>query len=175
MTDSPKTYLNSRVLKLNVGFLLADGPAHSHDSTLDFPRVKVSDDLRLNYLRGPLRLSRTKEGILVQANFEVAVDDECFRCLDPKEHVMHLDLEELFAVNRYNDAAEFFITEDAQLDLAPLVRAEAIIAQSYNAPFRLDKNDTCGVCKKTFTKEDATPDDDLIDPRLAILKQLLDD
>lgn len=174
MSSKHQNYLNSRVLKLNVGFLLADGPAHSHDSQIDFPSVKVDDDLILNYMRGPLRLSRTKEGILVQAKLDVAVDDTCYRCLEDIEHPIHLELEELFAADRSNNDAEFFITEDAMLDLAPLVRAETIIEQSYNKPCRLDAQGNCGICHKQFNQKEDGGDLEKLDPRLAILKQLLD-
>ena len=174
MSKTHQNYLSNRVLKLNVGFLLADGPAHSHDSQIDFPSVKVDDDLTLNYIRGPLRLSRTKEGILVQAKFEVSLDDSCYRCLEAIDHVIHVELEELYAADRYNAEAEFFITEDAVLDLAPLLRAETIIEQGYYKPCRLDVQGNCGICHKQFNQKDDENDLDKIDPRLAILKQLLD-
>ena len=166
--------LSNRVLKLNIGFLLSDGTHRTHDSTFDFPKLKVADDLTVNYLKGSLRLSRTKEGILVQADLQTAIDDDCYRCLEPINHVIHLDLEELYATDFSNDEAEFFIGDDAVLDLSPLIRAETLIEQSYCKPCRLDANNNCPICKKNFTKE-KQDDDDKIDQRLAVLKELLDD
>src|SRR5690606_23645790 len=118
-------YVHARVLKLNVGFLLADGPSHSHDSDVDFPAVRVSQDLEIEYLRGPIRLTRTKEGILVQAHFDTAVAAECYRCLTPVFQRMSLDLEELYTTQALAET-EFRILEDGMLDLAPLLRAEVL-------------------------------------------------
>ena len=53
-------------MKLNVGFLLSAGPGHIHDTAFDVPAIRVADDVDLAYMRGTLRLSRTKEGILVK-------------------------------------------------------------------------------------------------------------
>ena len=50
-------YLHPRVLKINAGFMLNAGPGNSNDSTFEFPAVRVSDDLALNYLTGPDRKS----------------------------------------------------------------------------------------------------------------------
>src|SRR6266540_4031177 len=90
-------YISNRVLKINVGFLLSDGPGHYHDSVLDFPAVRVADDVTVNTVRGPIRLSRTTECILVQGKLEVGVDDECCRCLEPVTLNVTIDVEELFA------------------------------------------------------------------------------
>ena len=88
-------YVSNRVLKLNVGFLLADGPGHIHESAFDVPAVRVSEDVDLAYVRGTIRLSRTKEGVLVQGQLELGVEDECLRCLDPVSCNVPISLEEL--------------------------------------------------------------------------------
>jgi len=174
MTTSDNGYLKKRVLKLNVGFLLNDGTYLTHDSTMDFPKVRVDEDLVLKYLRGTIRLNRTEEGILVQANLETALDDECFRCLEPINHVINVEIEELFAVDSRNDDAEFYVDDDAAIDLAPVIRAETLIEQGYNKPCRLTADGTCQLCHKNFKDHKFDDGDDYIDPRLAVLKQLLD-
>lgn len=173
MSGSPIHYLHNRVFKLNVGFLLSSGAGHTHNSTLDFPDVRVSDDLSLNFLKGPLRLSRTKEGILVQAELEVSIHTECVRCLDPVDHVMTLNIEELYAFQ--SDAeTEFRINEDAVLDLAPLIRAETFIELAKGAFCQPDCKGLCPECGVNLNRETHDCDLDYIDPRLAVLKQLLD-
>ncbi|GAB4320344.1 MAG: hypothetical protein Kow00117_09840 [Phototrophicales bacterium] len=166
--------LNSRVLKINVGFLMNEGPGNNHNSEIDFPTVHVSDDLNLKYLKGPLRLSCTKEGILVQATLETAIDDECHRCLDPIHHVMTLEIEELFAFKHSLAEAEFFIDEDNIIDLAPLLRAEVLMEQYYDRPCQLTAQGICPCCGKTKAELLGKEEEEHIDPRLAVLKQLLD-
>lgn len=173
MSPSSSDYMSSRVLKLNVGFLLSSGPASSHDSEIDFPPVRVSDDLSLKYVQGSLRLSRIKEGVLVQAQLKTAIDDECYRCLDPINHEMLLNIEELYAYHSRTDA-EFWIDEDGVLDLGPLLRAEVIIEQGYGRPCRPSAEGKCPLCGVDVHDTSDVQDDEMIDPRLAVLKKLLD-
>lgn len=166
-------YLNNRVLKINVGFLLADGPAHNQDSEFDLPTVRVADDLTVTYVRGPIRLSRTHEGILVQADLHVGVPAECSRCLEPMVHDAHLKIEELFAFHSEVDS-EFSIGDDAILDLAPLLRAEAFIETSRGILCRPDCKGLCPECGVNLNEETCDCSDNRVDPRLAKLKELLD-
>lgn len=166
------SYLSNRVLKLNVGFLLNDGPAHSKDSVLDIPAVRVADDLILDYIHGPLRLSRTKEGILVQAQLHAGVPDECHRCLDPVKRDINIDIEELFAYHSRVEA-EFHIDDDAILDLGPLVRAEVLIDSSHRVLCSDGCKGLCPECGTNLNHNECDCDRDDIDPRFEVLKKLL--
>ncbi|HEX2622988.1 MAG TPA: DUF177 domain-containing protein [Phototrophicaceae bacterium] len=167
------SYLNNRVLKLNVGFLLSDGPAHNHNSVLDIPRVWVSDDLILEYVRGPLRLSRTKEGILVQAHLHVGANDECYRCLNEVPRDIEIEVEELYGYHSY-DTSEFIVSDDAILDLSPLLRAEVIIDTSHRILCREDCKGLCSNCGANLNDGPCNCNDEDIDPRFAALKKLLE-
>lgn len=173
MTTQNNSYVNARVLKLNVGFLLTAGPGHNHDSEIDFPGVMVSDDLKIEYLRGTLRLSRTKEGILVQATLQTAVQDHCVRCLDPVTNVIDFTVEELFSTYPLPEA-EFVVDEDAILDLGPLLRAEVLIEESHQVLCSADCKGLCPECGANLNHEACSCTHDPVDPRLAVLKNLLD-
>lgn len=173
MKQHTNGYVSNRVLKLNVGFILSAGPGYSHETGFDVPAVRVAEDVDLSYIRGPLRLSRTKEGILVQGKLEIGVAGECYRCLDPIDRNVTIDVEELYTYPP-SRAAEFSIGEDAILDLAPLLRAEAIIADSRGALCRPDCKGLCPECGANLNYEENHTHEDEIDPRLAKLKQLLD-
>lgn len=168
-----KSYVSNRVLKLNVGFLLAGGPGHSHDTAFEVPRVRVADDLDLEYLRGPLRLSRTKEGILVQGELEVGLEDECARCLDPVSRDVTIKLAELFAYPAPLDN-EFSVNDTGILDLAPLVRAEVCITLGRSVLCRPDCKGLCPHCGENLNQTTCDCAPEAIDPRFAQLKELLD-
>jgi uncharacterized protein len=168
------SYLHKRVLKFNVGFLLNDGPSHSQDITLDIPTVQVSEDLKIDYLRGPMRLTRTHEGILVQATLDVGVIDECYRCLDPVNRNITIDIEELYTHHSQAES-EFEVGDDCILDLAPLLRAEVLIDASHRATCRDDCQGLCPGCGANRNYEACLCDQDNIDPRFEILKKLLNE
>ncbi len=163
-------YLPSRVLKLNVGFLL-DGQTRSKDTELDLPGVRVADDLALDYVRGPVRLSRTKEGILVQSKLTVGVAGSCYRCLHDVTRPLDIQLEELYATSRdlSEEEAEFRLHEDGQLELAPLIRAEVLIKTTRG--LRCEDTDACDERMRAL---EADAGIDHLDPRMAKLKELLE-
>jgi uncharacterized protein len=166
-------YVSNRVLKLNVGFLISDGPAHSQDSTFDVPPVRVADDLRLEYIKGPIRLSRTKEGILVQGQLQVGVTGECYRCLEPVIQNVQIDIEELYTYP-VTVGVEFCVHEDGILDLAPLLRAEVLILTARGFLCREDCKGLCPECGANRNQTTCTCAEDAVDPRLANLRELLD-
>jgi uncharacterized protein len=167
--------LSNRVLKINVGFLLSAGPSNSKDVQLEIlDPVRISDDLLAKAITGKLRLSRTKEGILVQTNLEIHVERECARCLDSFEYAIPVSVEELYASPRPIGGNEFFVGADAQLDLAPLLRAETLIALSHREYCREDCKGLCPSCGINLNHETCDCQAQAIDPRLAKLKELLD-
>jgi uncharacterized protein len=165
-------YLHPRVFKINAGFMLNAGPGNTHDSTFEFPAVRVGEDLALNYLTGPLRLSRTKEGILVQAELHAGLNSECQRCLDPVSRDIQFEVEELYATNP-EVAAAFYIGDDGILDLAPLLREEILIHADERILCRADCKGLCPECGKNRNRETCACAEDRIDPRFEALKNLL--
>ncbi len=173
MKPFANNYVSNRVLKLNTGFLLSAGPGHSHDSIFDVPAVRVADDVYLKFIKGPIRLSRTKEGILVQGELEIGLEDDCYRCLDPVSRNLTIKIEELYAYLTPENV-EFGVLDDGILDLAPLVRAEALIILSRGILCRDDCKGLCPDCGANLNYDTCDCAAEYVDPRLAQLKQLLD-
>ncbi len=173
-------YINPRVLKINVGFLLAEGAGFHRDTPIDVPeRIKISDDLIAEHLQGVLRFTRTSEGILVQGTLNFAVQEACGRCLT--EFVAHypLEIEELFATPAHYQSAAFIVTENNILDLAPLIREEAMVSHPQQL---FCKPDCLGLCLRCGHNLNDGPCDcppEEIDPRwaglLALQERLPDD
>ena len=165
-------YVNSRVLKINVGFLLSDGPGHSRDMTFDVPPVRVSEDVTLQYLKGEVRISRTTEGLLLQGTFIGGVEDECYRCLETVERAIEISIEELVAYPT-PIGTEFTVSDDGILDLAPLIRAEVLIEAGRGVLCRPDCKGLCPECGTNFNHDTCHCHEENVDPRMARLKQLL--
>jgi uncharacterized protein len=175
VNTSSASPLSNRVLKLNVGFLLSAGAGNSKDIQVDIQdTVRIAEDLSANAITGKLRLSRTKEGILVQSQLDIHLERECARCLDLFEHAIPVNVEELYASPRPIQGNAFFVGADAQLDLAPLLRAEALIALSHRQFCREDCKGLCPHCGTNLNHETCDCANQAIDPRMAKLKELLD-
>lgn len=171
-THYVNSYVNGKILKVNVGFLISEGVGRSRDNEFDVPLpLRVSDDLTLDYLKGPLRFSRTSRGVLVQGTLATQLHTDCARCLDEAVVQMDVPLEELYVYPPEPDA-EFVVTEDGNLDLAPLLREEVII----NVPqHTLCKDNCAGLCPECGANLNEGPcecDSVPIDPRMAALQVL---
>lgn len=171
MKQHTNGFVGSRVLKLNVGFLLSAGPGHTHDTEFDAPSVRIAPDVDVTFIKGTLRLSRAKEGILVRGRLNIGVEDECYRCVDPVQREMTIDVEELFTHPIPRDA-EFSIDDDGILDLAPLLRAEILIADGRGVLCKPDCKGLCPNCGANLNRETCQCEEE-VDPRLAKLKELL--
>ncbi len=175
MTNSQhRSFINSRILKFNVGYLLAETAGYQRVIDIDLPRVRVADDLELDFLRGSLRLSRNSRGILVQARLETHILTECARCLDLVFCPVDLEIEELYV---YPPSPEtmYCVEETGILDLAPLLREEAILSIPMGVLCRPDCAGLCPQCGQNWNEGTCNCEQDDIDPRFAILRAHLED
>lgn len=174
MKTNSDQHLSKRVLKTNVGFLLADGPGNSQDARMDIPEsIRVADDLVINYLKGPIRFTRAKEGILVQAQLHIGLTLECARCLDETQPDIEVEIEELY-MHPTPAGTEFGVGADGVLDLAPVLRAEVLIEASHRVLCQAGCKGLCPECGGNRNHVACQCADNAIDPRLAKLKELLD-
>lgn len=174
MTHSNSTqYVNPRVLKLNVGFIVAEGPGFSRVTDLDIPeRLRVADDLDVEQLQGTLRLTRTSEGILLQGVMNCTHFAECNRCLEEVEITFDFDLEELFAIPLHGEDSAFVVGEDGILDLAPLLREEIFLQTPNHILCKADCKGLCIKCGQNLNHGECGCDREEIDPRWASLATL---
>lgn len=175
-------YIKKRLLRIQVGYLLSEGPGNSRTIPVAFSqRVQVDDDLYLDALNGNLVLTRTKEGILAQGILTVAHTRECDRCLETFTHQFGLDVAELFAQRPDVDESEFFIDSNGEIDLAPLLREEVLIEESYRALCQAGCRGLSATSGYSLNETGEAPEPFqaeaehglAIDPRMAVLKQLL--
>ena len=181
MNSKQGRYLKRRLLKLKVGFLLAEGPGSSRAFPIAMPeRVQVDDDLYLDSLAGDLVLTRTREGILTQGKLRVSSLRVCDRCLDEFVHGFDVEVAELFASPPDARVSEFSVDSSGEIDLAPLLREEALIEESYRAICQDDCRGLSAESGLSLNDESeagasvhSAAEDSEIDPRMAVLKQLL--
>lgn len=178
----PGGYLKKRLLRLQVGYLLSEGPGNSKTIPITFSqRVQVDDDLYLDALTGNLVLTRTKDGILVQGEVNVSHTRKCDRCLEAFIHRFWLDVAELFTLRSDANKSAFFIDSNGEIDLAPLLREEVLIEECYRAVCKDSCRGLSATSGNNLNESDESPElweaeaeDSLaVDPRLAVLKQLL--
>ena len=64
-------------LRFNFGFMLEASLGTSRVMELDYPTIRVSEDVTLTPLQGKFTATRTSEGVYVNGRFHSAIHTEC--------------------------------------------------------------------------------------------------
>lgn len=162
-------------LRLNVGFIVHQTIGFSHDFDFDLREVRLPPDLQLNNLVGTARFTRTPQGLLAQVKMHAVVQAECARCLTPFTQPLDIDVSELYAFsNRTVTDSGLILPEEGYIDLEPLVREYMLLDVPINPLCGPDCKGLCPVCGENLNETTCHHEDDVVDPRLAALKALLE-
>lgn len=162
-------------LRLNVGFIVAQSAGYSRDFAIEIPQVRLQPDLVIDNLAGEVRVSRTPQGLLIQANIKGNTQLDCVRCLEPFTQALQANFTELFAFSRRNITdSGLLVPDDGQIDLEPLLREYLILDLPISPLCQLDCKGLCPVCGENLNFIACNHEEEPADPRLEVLKKLLD-
>lgn len=170
--------LNStdRALRLNVGFLLSAGPGFSREFEFYEPHLQLGDDLTLEHLQGKVRLTRTHQGLYAEGQLTAQTSLECVSCLTKYTQPLTIQLSDLFLYPPPNRMDPLLVVgEDGFLDLGPLVREAMLLEIPIRAMCRPDCKGLCPVCGANRNEEACQHPEEDLDPRLSVLKTLLEE
>jgi len=162
-------------LRLNVGFLLNQSVGSSRDFVFDIPSLRLDPDLDLNTLTGVAKFTRTAQGLLAQVKMNATLQTECVRCLTEIHQALSIDFTELYAFspNSITDSG-LLVPENAHIQLGPLVREYMLLEVPISPLCRPDCKGLCPVCGENLNETTCHHEDEAVDPRLSVLKSLLD-
>jgi uncharacterized protein len=162
-------------LRLNVGFIVAQSAGYSREFPLEVPRIVLPPDLTLNRLVGSALITRTNQGILIQADLRAALELECVRCLNPVRQRLNTHFTELYAFSRrFMTEAGLIMPETGIIDLTPVLREYMLLEVPFSPLCRPDCKGLCPQCGNNLNETTCQHEDETGDPRLAALKDLLD-
>lgn len=163
------------LFRLNVGFIIHENVGYVRDFPFDVPDVYLPPDLRLLNLYGNVRVTRAAQGLLVQTRMRAEVLAECVRCLNDFYQSLEIEFTELYAFNR-NSITEsgLLVPEIGKIDLEPFIREEMLLAIPINPTCKANCLGLCPICGGNLNETRCNHDQDNLDPRLYVLKSLLD-
>ncbi len=140
----------------------------------------------LSTLDGDVKLVRTADGILASGDLHATVELSCSRCLDLFAKPLRFGIEEEFKPTiDIVTGARMPMTEDDEpatmidahhmLDLTEIVRQNLLLAQPMYPVCRSKCRGLCPNCGQNWNEAPCDCTLEEIDPRLAALKQLLDE
>lgn len=161
-------------LRLNVGFVVNNEVGFSNEFPFDFDKLQVEEGLELRDFHGSAIVGRTPQGLLVTGGFEGTLAVECARCLCEFDHTVHWEMTELYAFNEKSVTdSGLILPDDAQIDLAPLVRDYALTEVPINPVCKPDCKGLCPTCGQDLNKKDCGHRTETGDSPFSILKDLL--
>jgi uncharacterized protein len=163
------------MMRFKVSALIRAEVGAQFEQIVDEPARHLGQDLKVDYLRGKLMLTRTDQHILVEGTINTALPAECVRCLDTFSLPLRIRLEELFALTLGAQVADplYAVAPDGTIDLTLPLREQILLAQPIKPICRPDCKGLCSTCGKNLNEGPCDCDDESIDPRLAALRALL--
>ena len=169
------TKKHSNPLRLNVGFIIHETPGYTRDFDVQLPVLDLEDDLQVKDFNANFTLSRTQKGILVEGRLAAELPANCVRCLEAILHNLDTTFTELYAFNHSSETEEeLIVPEEGYIDLNPIVREYLQLDTPTNPLCREDCAGLCPTCGVNHNHTECDCTTDAIDPRMAKLKELLD-
>ena len=134
------------------------------------------------WLRGPVSVSgkvaNSGGHMVVSGTIRALASFECQCCLRDYETELVEEFRQEYRETSQESPlpkdAEYSVYEGDELDLTELVRDTLLLAEPMKKVCRLDCKGLCPVCGQDRNQSECHCDHEVIDPRLAALKQLLD-
>lgn len=174
-------------MRYNVAQLLKDETGQTREYVLH-EDIRALDPgiIPLSALDGRIKMIRTADGVLVTGNLHSSVELTCSRCAEPFSMPLQFKIEEEFRPTidivtgaslplPADDEEATQIDEHHLVDLTEVVRQDLLLAIPPNPVCRSKCAGLCPICGKNWNEGPCDCKRDEIDPRLQVLKQLLDE
>lgn len=140
-------------LRLNVGYLYSKPIGTSREVPVNIDKIKI-EDLLIKELRSLVRVSRTREGLLLQVEGESHIETNCVRCLEEIYIPVKFDFEELYQFpSRYREETDLILPMDGYIDLRSLYREYLILAMPIKPVCSPDCKGLCATCGANLNEE----------------------
>ncbi|MBA4379736.1 MAG: hypothetical protein C0393_03475 [Anaerolinea sp.] len=165
-----------RPLRLNIGFLINQPVGSSRDFNFDCPKMQLGEDLILAEFKGAARLSRTPQGLLLQADFEGQTSLDCVRCLGTFDQALVWTATELYAFDKRSVTdSGLILPEDGHIDLELLMREYALLEIPISPVCKPDCKGLCPLCGEDCNRVDCGHQATRPESPFAALKPLLEE
>jgi len=173
-------------MRFNVAQLLREGSGTAREYVVSAMLEGVdADNPDLIPVEGQIVCVRSVRGILVTGAVELDLVQRCRRCMERFGNHLELEIEEEFITTidlhtgEYveltdDDEPELLINEHHILDLEPVLQEYIIVASARSGLCSSDCKGLCPVCGISLNTGACQCEQKAVDPRFAVLAQLLD-
>jgi uncharacterized protein len=142
---------------------------------LDIGAVTLGTDLFLHYLRGDISLTRSIDSLLVEGQFDTALDSECVRCLATFTLPLTVKIDDLtFALPQApRDDHQYHVSQDGWIYVDLALREQVLLNIPLRPLCRPDCRGLCSQCGQDLNRGTCDCQQQTGDPRLSALRDLL--
>ena len=169
-------------MEFNVVGLLKEGTGETREYEIEGEEVLLKDEQARVPVRGNVKLTRTNDGILAEADLTIEVSEECARCASTFQTTMPMRIEEIYyptidmetghRLAAQEDPEAFLIDEHHILDLTEPVRQYRWIAEDLAPLCRPGCKGLCAVCGIDLNKDPQHKHEAPVDARWSALAEL---
>jgi uncharacterized protein len=140
-------------LRLNIGYLYNKPIGTSREVPVDIEKIEI-EDLLIKDLRSLVRISRTREGLLLQVDGEAQIETVCVKCLVKFFQPIRFEFEELYQFpSRHREETDLILPMDGYIDLRSLYREYLILAMPIKPVCSSSCKGLCAVCGANLNKK----------------------
>ncbi len=163
-------------LQLNVGFIAQQSIGYSRRFHFEIPILELTPEISFDEVEGEIEFARTSEGLLAQGKFLGQTEATCGRCMKPFTQKVQTLFTELFSFSGHEqEETDLVLPDDGEIDFGPIVGEYLAIEIPITPVCRADCKGLCVECGNNLNETECKHTNEDVDPRLAILKSLLDD
>jgi uncharacterized protein len=131
-------------MHINVSDILADVVGRTETFTvsnepLDDPEITLTEPVN-----GRFTITKDDTGLGLSGHASLAIELECHRCLQKYTQALQFDLRAHFSTQP--EADDWLITAEEEIDLAPVIRDEALVHVPIQQICRPDCTGLCDTC-----------------------------
>jgi uncharacterized protein len=151
-------------LRINIGFLANESIGSHRDLDFEFDELILDSELQLTNVKGEVRINRTPQGLLLNSKFQAFVVGQCVRCLEDFNQSLETEFQELYAYKtRHTRDEEYFVPEDGNIDLAPLVYQNLLLSIPIKALCKPECKGLCSSCGTNLNNTTCEHEDERVE------------
>ena len=137
------------LLRINIGFLVAQSVGTYREFTFDLPEVVSDEDeeIKFDSVSGSALISRAQQGLLVQGAFTAEASSTCVRCLNEFQLPLQTEFSELYAFKEENATESgLLVPENGFINLKPLLLEYLLVEIPINPLCQVNCAGLCPEC-----------------------------
>ncbi len=163
------------MFQVDVSFL-KDNPGETIKLQLEGPLPPLGEgDEKIEFpfpVRIDLELTSTQEAVLAQGTIQATIRLNCARCLEPFHLQLEAPFEEVYYYTGKGEEDWIFLAGKV-IDLEPEITKAIFSEIPMKALCREDCRGFCPACGRNLNEEECRCRQNKVDPRLAVLEELL--